>query len=116
MEMEEMFSQPVAASILDWLWAFPVTRNGRDRLAMRIALRRLKSRRTVGMFPEGGIRSGRSSQVEGAPMWLGAATLSVLSEKSLVPFVIFGIDRLYRWTDSLARRQNPIWIPFAEPL
>ena len=42
MAMEELFSHPLAASILDWLWAFRVTRNGRDRLAMRIALRRLE--------------------------------------------------------------------------
>ncbi len=60
MAMEELFGDPLAASILDWLCAFPVTRNGRDRRAIWIALRRLGSRRTVGMFPEGGIRAGRS--------------------------------------------------------
>ncbi len=116
MAMEELFSHPLAASILDWLWAFRVTRNGRDRLAMRIALRRLKSRRTVGMFPEGGIRSGRSSVVEGAPMWLGAATLSVLSEQPIVPCVIFGSYRLYRWQNWLSLRRIPIWIAVGEPI
>src|SRR5258708_9948960 len=102
MAMEELFSHPLAASILDWLWAFRVTRNGRDLLAMRIALRRLKSRRTVGMFLEGCLRSGRSSVGEGAPMWLGAATLSVLSEKPIVPSVIFLTDPLYRSHTSLS--------------
>jgi 1-acyl-sn-glycerol-3-phosphate acyltransferase len=116
MAMEELFSHPLAASILDWLCAFPVTRNGRDHLAMRIALRRLESQRTVGMFPEGGIRAGRSSVVEGAPMWLGAAALSVLSKKPIVPCVIFGSDRLYRWQNWLSLRRIPIWIAFGEPI
>jgi 1-acyl-sn-glycerol-3-phosphate acyltransferase len=116
MAMKELFGHPLAANILDWLCAFPVTRDGRDRRAMRIALRRLKSRRTVGMFPEGGIRSGRSSVVEGAPMWLGAAALSVLSEKPVVPCVIFGSDRLYRWQNWLSFRRIPIWIAVGEPI
>jgi 1-acyl-sn-glycerol-3-phosphate acyltransferase len=42
MAMEELFVPPLARSILDWLCAFPVTRNGRDRRAMRIALRRFQ--------------------------------------------------------------------------
>ena len=116
MAMEELFIHPLAASILNWLCAFPVTRNGRDRRAMRIALRRLQSRRTVGMFPEGGIRAGSSSVLEGAPMWPGAAALSVLSEKPIVPCVIFGSDRLYRWQNWLSLRRIPIWIAFGEPI
>jgi len=116
MAMEELFGHPLAASILDWLCAFPVTRNGRDRRAIWIALRRLGSRRTVGMFPEGGIRAGRSSVLEGAPMWPGAAALSVLSKKPIVPCVIFGSDRLYRWQNWLSLRRIPIWIAFGEPI
>jgi 1-acyl-sn-glycerol-3-phosphate acyltransferase len=116
MAMEELFIHPLAASILDWLCAFPVTRNGRDRRAMRIALRRLQSRRTVGVFPEGGIRAGSSSVLEGAPMWPGAAALSVLSEKPIVPCVIFESDRLYRWQNWLSLRRIPIWIAFGEPI
>jgi len=116
MAMEELFGDPLAASILDWLCAFPVTRNGRDRRAIWIALRRLGSRRTVGMFPEGGIRAGRSSVLEGAPMWPGAAALSVLSKKPIVPCVIFGSDRLYRWQNWLSLRRIPIWIVFGEPI
>jgi 1-acyl-sn-glycerol-3-phosphate acyltransferase len=116
MAMEELFSHPLAATILDWLCAFPVTRNGGDRRAMRIAMRRLQSRRTVGMFPEGGIRAGSSSVLEGAPMWPGVAALSVLSEKPIVPCVIFGSDRLYRWQNWLWPRRIPIWIAFGEPI
>ena len=116
MAMEELFSHPLAASILDWLCAFPVMRDGKDRRAIRIALRRLESRRTVGMFPEGGIRAGSSSVLEGAPMWPGAAALSVLSEKPIVPCVIFGSDRLYRWQNWLSLRRIPIWIAVGEPI
>ena len=116
MAMEELFCHPLAASILDWLCAFPVTRNRRDRRAMRIALRRLESRRTVGIFPEGGIRAGSSSVLEGAPMWPGAAALSVLSGKPIVPCVIFGSDRLYRWQNWLSLQRIPIWIAFGEPI
>jgi 1-acyl-sn-glycerol-3-phosphate acyltransferase len=116
MAMEELFRHPLAASILDWLCAFPVTRNGGNRHTIRIALRRLESRRTVGMFPEGGIRAGTSSVLEGAPMWPGAAALSVLSQKPVVPCVIFGSDRLYRWQNWLSLRRIPIWIAFGEPI
>ena len=116
MAMEELFVPPLARSILDWLCAFPVTRNGRDRRAMRIALRRLQSRRTVGVFPEGGIRAGSSSVLEGAPTWPGAAALSVLSNKPIVPCVIFGSDRLYRWQNWLSLRRIPIWIAVGAPI
>ncbi len=103
MTMEELFQNPVSAFFVSLLRAFKVRRNGLDRIGVRTAVNRLMEGRTVGLFPEGGIRAGSVSVLEGAPMWPGAAALGVLSGRPIVPAVILGSDRLY----------NPSnWIPF----
>src|SRR2546430_11636122 len=56
--------------------AFPVDRNRADRTTIRGAIERLKNRRIVGLFPEGGIRDGARSLLEGAPLRPGASTLA----------------------------------------
>jgi len=116
MAMEELFRSKFSAMLMRGLCAFPVRRDGTDRGAVREALARLAIGRTVGLFPEGGIRAGPQSILEGAPMWPGVCALSVLSGKPIVPCVILGTDRLYHPGNWLPFRRVPIWIGVGDPL
>ena len=70
---------------MESLLAFKVRRDGTDRTGIRTAVKRLEEGRVVGVFPEGGIRAGKGSVLEGAQMWPGASALAVLSGKPIVP-------------------------------
>jgi 1-acyl-sn-glycerol-3-phosphate acyltransferase len=116
MAMEELFRSRLGAALMDGLCAFPVRRDGTDRRAVREALARLEIGRAVGLFPEGGIRAGAQSILEGAPMWPGVCALSVRSGKPIVPCVILGTDRLYNRGNWLPYKRVPVWIGVGEPL
>ncbi|MBV9998049.1 MAG: 1-acyl-sn-glycerol-3-phosphate acyltransferase [Verrucomicrobia bacterium] len=112
--MDALFRGPAATRLFDWLRAIPVSRDGSDRSALRVAHTRLAKNRVVGIFPEAGIRAGPGSVLEGAPMWPGVAALSVLAGKPVVPCVILGSDRLYRPRAWLER--PPVWLAFGQPV
>ena len=116
MAMEELFRTRWSAALMRGLCAFPVRRDGTERRAIREALARLSIGRTIGLFPEGGIRAGPQSILEGAPMWPGVCALSVLSGKPIVPCVILGSDRLYHPGNWLPLRRVEVWIGIGEPL
>jgi 1-acyl-sn-glycerol-3-phosphate acyltransferase len=116
MAMEELFRSGWSAALMHGLCAFPVRRDGTDRRAIREALARLEIGRVVGLFPEGGIRAGRQSILEGAPMWPGVCALSVHSGKPIVPCVILGTDRLYHPANWLPFRRVSVWMGVGEPL
>src|SRR5262249_13618483 len=82
------------------------------------AIERLKAGRVVGLFPEGGIRDGTRSLLEGAPLRPGASTLAHIAGVPILPCVIVGSDRLYskkRWLPALGGR-TPIWIAFGNAI
>src|ERR1700736_4280299 len=116
MTMEELFRNRASAALMEWLCAFKVRRDGTDRTGIRTAVKRLEQGRVVGVFPEGGIRAGKGSVLEGAPMWPGASALSVLSGKPIVPSVILGTDRLYDKRNWFRFRSVPVWIGFGEKI
>lgn len=116
MAMEELYSNRWSAWLVRALCAFPVKRAAGDFASLRAALGRLKIGRVVGIFPEGGIRAGAGSILEDAPVWVGFAGLSILSDQPVVPCVIVGTDRLYRPTNWLPFRRVPIWMGFGEPI
>src|SRR3984893_6533372 len=116
MAMEELFRDRASAFLMDSLLAFKVRRDGTDRTGIRTAVKRLEQGRVVGVFPEGGIRAGQGSVLEGAAMWPGVSALSVLSGKPIVPGVIIGTDRLYDKKNWFRFRQVKVWIGFGEKI
>jgi 1-acyl-sn-glycerol-3-phosphate acyltransferase len=116
MAMEELFRNPASAVLMESLCAFRVRRDGTDRTGIRIAVKRLEEGRVVGVFPEGGIRAGKGSVLEGAAMWPGVSALAVLSGKPIVPSVIIGTDRLYNRKNWLRFRRVAVWIGFGEKI
>ena len=116
MAMEELFRNRASAVLMESLCAFKVRRDGTDRTGIRTAVKRLAEGRVVGVFPEGGIRAGKGSVLEGAPMWPGVGALSVLSGKPIVPGVILGSDRLYDRRNWFRFRRVPVWIGIGEKI
>ena len=114
MAMAEFFPYPVLGQLLWAVDAFPADRDRADRKTIRTAIERLKNGRTIGLFPEGGIRHGPRSLLEGAPLRPGASTLARIAGRPILPCVILGSDRLYAWRRWLPFRRTPIWIAFGD--
>src|ERR1051325_2685580 len=116
MTMAEFFRLPALGFFLRSIDAFPAERDRADLKTIRSAIDRLKSKRIVGIFPEGGIRDGARSLLEGAPLRAGAATLAQIAEVPVVPCVILGSDRFYSKEHWLPWRRTPVWIAFGKPI
>ena len=116
MTMAEFFRSPIVGFLLRAVDAFPAERDRADRKTIRTAIERLKNGRVVGLFPEGGIRDGVHSLLEGAPLRPGAATLAHIARVPILPCVILGSDRFYSWTQWLPLRRTPVWIAFGHPI
>jgi 1-acyl-sn-glycerol-3-phosphate acyltransferase len=116
MAMAEFFPLPLLGFLLRAVDAFPADRNRADRKTIRTAIERLKNGRIVGVFPEGGIRDGARSLLEGAALRPGASTLAHIAGVPILPCVIVGSDRLYSKKNWLPLRRTPIWIAFGDAI
>ncbi len=116
MAMAEFFPLPIVGLFLQAVDAFPAARDRADRKTIRTAIERLKNGRIVGVFPEGGIRDGAQSLLEGAPLRAGASTLAHIASVPIVPCVILGSDRLYTKGNWLPLRRTPVWIGFGRAI
>lgn len=108
--MQELFGHPAAKRFFEGANVIPVNRNGGDRTSLRVALRRLALGRVAGIFPEGGIRDGDASILNGAPMKAGVALLAGMAQAPIVPVVIIGSDRLYNKRRWFPGRRATVWI------
>src|SRR5215471_579338 len=116
MTMAEFFRPPILGPFLRSIDAFPAERDRADLKTIRTAIDRLRNGRVVGIFPEGGIRDGARSLLEGAPLRAGAATLALIADVPIMPCVILGTDRLYSKKQWLPFRRTPVWIAFGKPI
>ena len=90
MAKAELFRIPVLKSFIRATHAFPVRRGAADRAALRRAVRLLRERKVLLMFPEG----TRSHDGRLKPLELGAAFVALASEAAVVPMALLGTDRL----------------------
>jgi 1-acyl-sn-glycerol-3-phosphate acyltransferase len=116
MAMAEFFRLPIVGLALRAVDTFPAERDRADRKTIRTAIERLKDGRIVGLFPEGGIRDGVHSLLEGAPLRPGASTLAHMAGVPILPCVILGTDRFYSTKGWLPLRRTPVWIAFGKPI
>jgi 1-acyl-sn-glycerol-3-phosphate acyltransferase len=116
MTMAEFFRPPALGIFLRSIDAFPAERDRADLKTIRTAIDRLKTGGVVGLFPEGGIRDGARSLLEGAPLRAGAATLAQIADVPIVPCVILGTDRFYSRKQWLPFRRTPVWMAFGKPI
>jgi len=96
MAMGELFGTPFWRGVFIRLNCIPVDRGGGGMTSFRTALHRLEEERAIGIFPEGGIRAGEWSILNGATMKPGLATLSIHSGAPVVPCALIGSDCLYK--------------------
>ena len=116
MAMAEFFPHPILGPILRAIDCLPTDRYRAERRTIRSVIERLKKGRIVGMFPEGGIRDGAASVLEGAPLRPGVSSLAHIAGVPILPCVILGADRLYSRKNWRPFRRTPIWILFGNPL
>ncbi|MDB6146408.1 MAG: hypothetical protein JWO45_72, partial [Spartobacteria bacterium] len=116
MAMAEFFGYRFVGFFLRAVDAFPAERDRADLKTIRTAIARLKQGRIVGLFPEGGIRDGAASLLEGAPLRPGASALAQIAQVPIVPCVILGSDRFYAKQSWLSFRSTPVWIGFGSPI
>src|SRR2546423_185023 len=115
MTMTEFFRVPALGFFLRAVDAFPTERDHAHRKSIRTAIEKLNCGRVVGLFPEGGIRDGARSLLQGALIRPGAAKLAHIARVPIVPCVILGSDRFYSAKRWLPLRRTPIWIAFGNP-
>ena len=101
--MEELFRSRWGKKVFTWLNCIPVERGGGDRTSLRQALHRLRDGRVIGIFPEGGIRAGDWSILNGAVMKPGLPALGIHSGAPVIPCALIGSDRLYKPSNWLRR-------------
>lgn len=86
MAKKELFDQKVLKWLLEHVGAFPVNRDTADLGAIKKALRLLKDKESMGIFPEG----GRAEKWDEQALKQGAAFLSIRSQTPVLPVAIFG--------------------------
>lgn len=116
--MDELFAHPLAIRFFSWLNVISIDRFGKKVGSNRHALKKMKMSlaegRSLGLFPEGGIRSGDASILQRGPMKVGLTSLSLTTQTAIIPCVILGTDRLYlkkAWF-----RRTPLWIIFGKAM
>lgn len=116
MTTAEFYANSLTGAWLRAVNTFPVDRSRPDRGALRAGVERLRAGRMVGMFPEGGIRAGATSILEGAAPKSGATALARLAGTPIIPCVVLGTDRLYAkrsWRPGPPR--IPVWVTVGAP-
>ena len=93
--MRELFQPAWFGALMRKCHVISVGREEVDTAAFKTVLKRLHSGRIVGVFPEGGLRAGATSVLEGARIKEGISLLAAQSGCSVRPAVIVGSDQLY---------------------
>ena len=93
--MRELFHPAWFGFLMEKCNVIPISRERVDTKAFKIALLRLKAGRIVGIFPEGGLRAGKTSVLEGAELTEGFSLLAMRSGCAVRPVVLVGSDQLY---------------------
>jgi 1-acyl-sn-glycerol-3-phosphate acyltransferase len=88
---------PIFGRMLKWGHVFPIDRTKSDRAALRTAMARLEAGNMVGIFPEKGIRHGKTSVLGGAELAIGTASLWKMMDVPVIPMIIIGSDQMYDW-------------------
>jgi 1-acyl-sn-glycerol-3-phosphate acyltransferase len=112
---EHFYLAPPIQRLLEWMHCVPVTRNGRDPVAARTALRRLQEGRLLGIFPEGNLRGIAQDRLR--PGRAGVAYLALRSRLPVYPVYIGGGPRTHRLLQSWLRiSRSPVRLHFGKPV
>lgn len=112
----EFYRYRLFAWLLYAIDVFPVNRFGVPVSAIRTAIARARAGRAVGIFPEGGVATGRESACRGGPIKQGACLVALRAGVPIVPCVVLGTHTLNRFEPWLPFRRARLWIAFGSPI
>ena len=112
----EFYRYRVFAKMLYMVDAFPVNRFGVPVSAIRTAIARARAGRVVGIFPEGGVATGKESACRGGPIKQGVCLVAIRAGVPIVPCVVLGTHTLNEIGPWLPFRRARLWIAFGEPI
>lgn len=102
MMAKEYYDIPRLNTVFKTIGAIPVSRNGRDMHAMRLALRALEDGHVLGVFPEGKIEKVRGL----LPFQTGVALLAIKSGVRVIPAYLEGTQRGLEMRDAFIHPQR----------
>jgi 1-acyl-sn-glycerol-3-phosphate acyltransferase len=112
----EFFRSRLAAAYLWSIDAFPVKRFSFTGWAIRTAVNRAAAGRVVGIFPEGGVATGRDSVCRGGPIKRGACVIARRANVPIIPCVVVGTEQLNRPWPWIPWRRGNLWVAFGDPV
>lgn len=112
----ELFQHPLSRWFLSSMGAMPLDRSRPDAATARQVARHLRSGNVVGIFPEGGLRTGDASVLVTGEMKEGLARLAEIAGVPVVPCVIAGGARFSRWQSWLPWSRTRWAVAYGEPI
>jgi 1-acyl-sn-glycerol-3-phosphate acyltransferase len=106
MAKSELFDIPIFGKLIAAVGAYPVSRNGSARAAIKRSLEVLKSGRTVGIFPEGTRNLDGSAELR-----QGVALLASLADCPVVPAALVGTGDAIRFHQIKVVYGSPMRLP-----
>lgn len=116
LSVREIFRHPFARWFLTGMLASPLDRSRVDTQTLRHVARQLRSGEVVGLFPEGGLRTGEDSVLRGGHIRNGIARLAELANVPVMPCVVLGGAQFGHWQSWLPRFRTRWAVAFGEPL
>ncbi|MBC7772114.1 MAG: 1-acyl-sn-glycerol-3-phosphate acyltransferase [Pyrinomonadaceae bacterium] len=112
----EFYKYKWGARVLYKGGAFPVDRFGFALPAVRRGIQLVREGEIVGVFPEGGVATGRNSLLRGGPMKQGVCTMSLRTGAPIVPVVVLGTEKLNRVNPWIPPRRARLYIAFGHEI
>jgi 1-acyl-sn-glycerol-3-phosphate acyltransferase len=112
----EIFRNPAARWFLSSMNASPLDRSRVDTVTVRAIIRHLRHGRVVGIFPEGGLKTGEDSALKHGSIHEGVCRLAILARAPVLPCVVSGGSAFNRWTRWLPGAGTRWAVAFGEPI
>jgi 1-acyl-sn-glycerol-3-phosphate acyltransferase len=112
----EIFRNPLVGWFLRGVGAEPLDRGKVDTRTVRAIVRHLRNGDVVGIFPEGGVRSGTSSVLDEGGIHEGVCKLAYLARVPVVPCVVLGGSKFSRWICWLPGARTRWAVAYGEPI
>ena len=116
LSIREIFRHPAARWFLSSMNAAPLDRGKVDTVTVRTIVRHLRQGRVVGIFPEGGVRTGEDSALKKGSIHEGVCRLAMLARVPVLPCVVSGGREFARWTRWAPGAGTRWAVIFGEPI
>jgi 1-acyl-sn-glycerol-3-phosphate acyltransferase len=112
----EIFRNPFVGWFLRGVGAEPLARGKGDTRTVRAIVRHLRNGEVVGIFPEGAMREGTTSVLDGGAIQEGVCKLAQIARVPVVPCVVLGGSKFSRWTCWLPGARTRWAVAYGEPI